>query len=586
MPVDPMKDAELVAADAVENRRAPSSALSIWLAGLTAAGSFLIFGVLTAGPAGARLIYGWFLGVSLIRLLPLGALLLGGIAFAVMLRAMGLAPRGQSLASALSGDWRRYAALLIAAAVGLSLAAVWLLRAFPNSGDEAAYLFQAKTFLAGRLWNPLPPVPELFATYRLRFLGAKWLATYPPGWAALLSGGMGLGLPAWLVAPLSGGVLLFALLKLGLRRDGPLGGLLAVGLVAFSPFFVFNAASYFNHVPAAAAGLMFCWAARAFLDRPRVATALLAGLALGVLGLIRPEDAAIFALACGVEFFWRARGRHYRLAPIVGLAGLPFLALLSLYYLAIGGSVLPPGVHTVHFGLSPIDNAGHRLSFTHQLAMALDRIVMLAEWTSPLLVLGVAAAYVHLTQKRRLNFIDLVFPMFVLAYLLVPFDGSNQYGPRYYFEAFPCLVLTLVSGLAPLLTDAARPQKSAGAWLLLWAHGAVSLLVLAFVAWWMHMLVDQRLDLLDQVRAAHLRNAVVVVDASTSVIYPMKPRDLVRNGIDADGSVIYVLDIPELLPKLQQALPQRRFYIYQRNPQNPVGSLRPLRLAGGPAPHD
>src|SRR6266436_8870147 len=29
-------------------------------------------------------------------------------------------------------------------------------------------------------------------------------------------------------------------------------------LVAFSPFFLFNAGSYFNHVPAAAAGLLFC----------------------------------------------------------------------------------------------------------------------------------------------------------------------------------------------------------------------------------------------------------------------------------------------------------------------------------------
>src|SRR5215208_2238931 len=71
---------------------------------------------------------------------------------------------------------RRLAALmLVGFGIAGSLLAVWVLRAFPFSPDEYAYLFQAKTFLAGRLWNPLPPVPDLFSHFNLVFLHEKWV---------------------------------------------------------------------------------------------------------------------------------------------------------------------------------------------------------------------------------------------------------------------------------------------------------------------------------------------------------------------------------------------------------------------------
>jgi hypothetical protein len=218
---------------------------------------------------------------------------------------------------------------------------VWVLRAFPNSGDEYNYLFQAKTFLAGRLWNPAPPVSELFSFFHVSFRDGGWFTPYPPGWALLLALVMSLRLPAWLASPLTSGVLLFALFKLSQRRDGAFGGVLAVALVALSPFFAFNAGSYFNHVPAAAAGLLFCWAGTAFLERPRISIALPLGAALGMLGLIRPLDAALFGLPFFAECGWRAGRRHYLNMPAVIIGGLPFLAGLLLYYHAIDGSIMP-----------------------------------------------------------------------------------------------------------------------------------------------------------------------------------------------------------------------------------------------------
>ena len=88
------------------------------------------------------------------------------------------------------------------------------------------------------------------------------------------------------------------------------------------------------------------------------------------------------------------------------------------------------------------------------------------------------------------------------------------------------------------------------------------------------------MDLYDQVRAQHLHHAVVVVRSGTSSIYRMYPPDLVRNGIDVRGDVLYVLDIPRHLPELRRLYPSRQFYVYERGATRPTGSLRPLRLAG------
>ena len=413
------------------------------------------------------------------------------------------------------------ASLLIGIGIAGGLAAVWVLRAFPNSGDEYSYIFMAKTFLAGRLWNPLPPLHDLFAHWHIVFWHEKWVSAYPPGWPLLLAAVMGLRLPPWLAAPLCGGVLLFAVLKLGQKRDGALGGLLAVALVAFSPFFLFNAGSYFSGISAAMMGLLFCWAALAFLEHPRWPNAIYAGLALGILGLIRNQNVVLFGLPFAVQFLLQARQRHYRLTPGIILAALPFLAALLLYNYSVFGSLMP-NIHTespyVRFGLFPIDEDGHHLTPLDELMFVVLRMIKLVNWSSLLLVLGYATGFAFLISRRKLSFLDFIFPVYVLGFMLVPYFGGNQYGPRYYFEAFPLFVLTIVSALVPLLRDPRFSWWRSFAISMVTPHFAVSLAALAVIAPFVRTLVDQRMDIYDQVHAKHLRNAVVVVHSSTGAI--------------------------------------------------------------------
>ncbi len=78
----------------------------------------------------------WFLIISVRqRLLPLAALGLGGIVFAVAVQKTGLARGAAALPAMITRHWRIAACLTIGIGVAGALASVWVLRAFPNSGD-------------------------------------------------------------------------------------------------------------------------------------------------------------------------------------------------------------------------------------------------------------------------------------------------------------------------------------------------------------------------------------------------------------------------------------------------------------------
>ena len=507
----------------------------------------------------------------------LAAAALSLVGFVLVVQATNLVPRLAALPSLLTAHWRAAACLLIGVGFTGSLAVVWGLRAFPNSADEYAFLFEAKTFLAGRLWNPVPPLHKFFAFLHIFELDGKWAALYPPGWPLLLAGVRLFDFPFWLASPLAGVVLLFAVFKLGQRQDGPLGGILALFLVALSPFFLFNAGSYFTHVPAAAAGALFCWMAADFLDQPRVSRGLLAGVALGVLGLVRAFDPVLFGVPFLVAFLWRANRRHYVLAPSIILGGLPFLAALLLFYGITAGSPLPQiaNPETPHFMLSPVDAEGHIHTPLDQLRMAARLLGELAVFTSPLLLLSYFVAFVAKAVRRKLNFFDFIFPLTVAAFLLLP-DPGNRYGPRYYFEAFPLLALTIVSALAPVLQDRTRPRWAASAVCLVFAHVMWCIAAGAFLGWVFRGIINERMDLYDQVRAQGLHNAVVVIHSGTGRLRGFKPQDLTRNGLVLDRDVIYALDIWHHLGELRALFPHRRFYVYTRDPDSPTGTLSPL----------
>jgi Dolichyl-phosphate-mannose-protein mannosyltransferase len=481
---------------------------------------------------------------------------------------------------------RTAAFLIIGILFAASLILVWVLRAFPNSADEYGYIYEAKTFLAGRLWNPLPPHHEFFSFLHIFEKDGKWVSEYPPGWSIVLAAGRLSYLPYWLVCPIVATVLLFAVWKLGQRQNGSLGGILAVLLVGCSPFFLFNAASYFNIVPTAAMGILFCWAMLEFFDSPNISNALCAGATLGMVGLIRSYDAVVFAIPFAVQFLRVARRRHYALAPWIIAAGLPFLAILLLSQLAITGSALTPvttwGYPKFKLGLFPSYENGEQTTPLMQLSFAVFNMVDLARWTSWILVTGYIAAFIWKYRTKQLWLLDFIFPWVVAAYLLYVGLGGNRYGPRMYLIGYPFLVLTIVSVLTPVLENKSEPKQAVFAGALLSAHFATCIAVTIAYAIFFRDVVNARMNMYDQVAAQMLHNAVVIVHSGGGAYLPFTPKDLTRNGIAIGGQdVIYALDVPGRMSELREMFPRRAFYIYSRKTAASDGVLAPLAFRTG-----
>ena len=473
--------------------------------------------------------------------------------------------------------------LLLITLVAFSLSvAVLALRGFPNSGDEYDYLFEAATFRAGRLWNPLPPVEHAFSFYWIAERDGKWVAQYFPGWPLILATFTSLKLPSFVAPPALALLLLFVFSGLALAIAGPLPALIGAALLSLCPFFLLNGASYFSHIPTALFGVLFVYGWSRYLEKASALSAALAGAALGAAGVIRPFTVLALVLPSAIEFFRRGERRHYVRLPAFLLAGLPFLIGLLTYDKAItGNSFLTPEAWTepqLHIGLLPVDENGRMISLAETIGMAFSRFFRLSEWTSPLLLVLYTAAFLWKTYRFRIAFYDLVFPLLVFSYLFFPDLGGNAYGPRYYFDAYPFMVLTTVTALAAWMTETRDAKLKAGA-----AAAVAGAIIMGFgafpaLAYQMHRIVDQRMEPFDLVARARLSNAIVIVHSPTGSAFPMRmePRDLTRNGIDFSGSVLYALDVPDGSCALSRAFPGRSFYRYEAIGGHYPGQLVPI----------
>jgi hypothetical protein len=460
---------------------------------------------------------------------------------------------------------------LVLGALALSFLAVWVLRAYPNSGDEYAYVLQARMLLEGRLWNPLPPAPDFFKCAQTLYIGGKWLTRYPPGWPLILAAGHLAGLPFWAVCPLVGAALLLAVAKLCEAEGGRRCAIIGLALIAPTPFFLYNAASYFNHVSTALFVVLFCYWGVRFLDTGNWRSALWAGMALGAAGLDRPINAVLAGIPFGVALLLRPQAGRLFKSLAVGLGGLPFLAAYLLSNSAASGHPLVPVTYLYapkqHLGYPAANEIGEIVPMANELRMAAARLIALPVATSPLLGLAYPAALAWAGYMRRLRFYDWIFPVTVVGFLFYAELGGNQYGPRYYFEAFPPLVVT--ASLA-LVEQRSWPRVAKAAPLALAAHVMIALAVFGGLAPQLRGRIDANMDIYDQVRRQRIENAVVLVRVEQN------SPDYLRNGLRFDGPVIYALDLPGRVGELETLYPGRRFYVYERGMDESQGRLIPL----------
>lgn len=483
-----------------------------------------------------------------------------------------LAPTASEAWTTRVAEWvnrRRFFArwfLLALAILAPAAIAFWVLDGFQNSGDEFAYFFQGEVFAQGHLWARAPPLGYTFVPHRTWIIGDKWLSQYPPGWPLALALTLWAGVPAWLLNSIIG-------VGSAVGLSSPLwrfkNGGLCVAVVALylsTPFYLLNAASFHSHMMSAALILLVCLCCLSSGRDHRVFALIGCGAALGLLGLTRYFSLILLLPALG--YWWLGENRRDRVsvAVIIAFGALPFVALLLSYQSLITGSAL-------RSTYSLIAGDDVFVSFAPQavltgMKLTIRRFAEFGVWTSPLLLPAYLACLAYKLKRRSIAFYDVVFPSFVLGYVFFADLGGNRYGPRYYFDAFPMMLTTIISAVPPAT---AATRRFFGRPLVLHT-GVVSaiymLLAVPFVLSAFHRQVYVREEPYRLATTQGLEHAIVVLESSSGLWKAV----LARNDPALQAPVLYAR-AGVTVGELRGVFPDRAIWSYTRDRPDVPGRL-------------
>lgn len=525
---------------------------------------------------------------SAIQLVHLGALL----CFAAALSPSASA-RAASLADRLLGpggdtptpggpdriDWMLAAWVIVVAA----LLAVLSYQRHPHVPDEVSYILQARYFAHGMLAMPAPPVRDAFDLNLMTYEATRWFSPFPLGWPAILAVGAAAGV-AWLVNPLLGGA---AILLAGtfLREVYPRRvARLATVLLATSPWVLFMAMNLMSHTASLVAALAAALAVARLRRAHAPWLAIPGGIAIGIVGLIRPLEGMVVA---GMLGLWAlvTPARRLRLAPAAVLTITTALtaAITLPYNRALSGdartfpvmqymnATFGPGANDLGFGpnrgsgwagLDPLPGHGPIDVLINADFNLFQINTELHGWAVGSLLL--ATLLVGLGWRRRGDGLMLAAIGAVMAvHALYYFSGGPDFGARYwYLTVVPLAALTARGALELAARHASGPARGR-------VPAALALLVtvalIVFVPW---RAVDKYRDYRGMTPAARalvhdpaLRDALVLVrghrhpDYASAAVY--NPIDLHEEGVP-----VFAWDRgPESRTRLVAAYPARRFWI-------------------------
>lgn len=215
----------------------------------------------------------------------------------------------------------------------------------PAYHDEFSYLFQAKTFLAGRTWFPSHPThSELFDQMHVLNDNGRMASRYFPGTGLWLAPFVAMGHPYWghWLCGMLASVFVYAA---GCEMRNERTGIFAGMLTALSPGLALFGNLLLAHHPTLVGLSFFLWMMARLRNHPSVWPAVGAALGLTWAMFCRPMTAAGFGLPFGVWTAWwlifgssprAVRGTVFAAFAIIISVGI---AVQLAYNASITGSV-------------------------------------------------------------------------------------------------------------------------------------------------------------------------------------------------------------------------------------------------------
>ena len=447
-----------------------------------------------------------------------------------------------------------------------------LFRDFANSGDEYSYQISSWLFAEGKLSVPSPE-PRDFFEFNHVVNDGRFYGKYPPGWPALLTPGVLLGVP-WIVNLILSAATLAACYAVAKRHFSDEVAAIAMLIALGNPFIVFNSASYFSHTACLLFVTLFLGGALDWLRDPSSKRApLLMGACAGAAFLIRPYSAVVLMGTAGAVLAARSvkAGTVKSLGPCLVAFAIPALGFLALHFLYnrfLTGSALQLPFTKYDTSDKPswptLAELPHRLKIHGAL-----RLLQLSVWLPLAPVLAILYALMPRIRSRFPGALLALFPAGLFAaYFLYRGTGTNQYGPRYLFEGVTALLILAACVIQGF------PRRRA---VLL---SAVVLVNAAAFVGYGHYHVQQIRDRMlpyDLVERQGVRNAIVFLRTGSGT---MEDEDLTRNGIHFNGPVLYVVDKGPRNEDLRKRYPDRQAFYFEYNESTRTGRLTPWPSRG------
>ncbi len=494
---------------------------------------------------------------------------------------------------------------LFAISVGLTAAVGTVFRGMPPAfHDEYSYLFQAKTFLAGRLFFPAHRLAEFFDQMHVLNDRGVFASRYFPGVGLWLAPWVAWGHPHW-GQYLAGGLVVVCVFwigrKLAQSLDRPAGpsdsgagantiGFLAGLFVALSPAMLVFGNLLLSHHPTMLGLAAFACCYLQATSSDRLGWPILGGIGLAFAMLCRPLTAFGFALPFAMHLAWLVYRRRVERPALRVLAGLAPVAvgalLLAGYNAALTGSALETpyglytriytpnhvyGFHNVSRGqaqpspktLANYNAWAEELTLPRALGLVGARSVASARWS-----LGVVAvAWFTGLLLVALWWLPPLFRLVAAAVaglhaVYFPFGFEGIFGVSYVFETVP-LVCLLAAGACGWLARGWRDEGRVlrTAWL-------AALLASALPAIKDH--VAQAIGELDFARSYYAafeqRLKQAGVRAPAIVFIEPDPvdrhRDLVTNSPSLDDPILRARNLGARNLDLARAYPDRALWLY------------------------
>jgi hypothetical protein len=557
---------------------------------------------LKAAVFGAELVF-----ASLVQFVHLGAVLL----FALSLQAIQV-DRAAGLVNRVLGDAAgtvaepgrpdRFAWILAGAVTAISTLLVLLsYQRHPHVPDEVVYLLQSRYLAKGMLALPLPPVHAAFDVDLMMYQAHRWFSPVNPGWPFLLATATALGI-TWFFNPLLGGLnilLAYVVLReLYPRRTARI----AILLLAVSPWQLFMSMNLMTHTATLTAALVAAAAVGRLRRDWRLRWAVIGGIGIGVIGLIRPLEAVPVALLLGFWSLGATGAGRWRLPSVVLTLAALATSLLVLPYnkyytgsarefpiMAYNDATYGPGRNDLGFGpnrglpfggLDPLPGHGPLDVLINANFNFFQTNVELFGWATGSLLI-VALLLAQRRMRRPDWYMIAVVAGIVGIHSFYYFSGGPDFGARYwYLIVVPCVALAArgIDELAGRAENARRvdgPRVFAGVGLL------ICISLLEFVPWRAvdkyHHYRGMRPEVREFVNDTRTRGSIVLIrgrrhpDFASAFVY--NPLDLMAS------TTIFAWDRgPEARRDLVAAYPGRTFCVVE----GPTVTGDGYRLIAGP----